>query len=101
MSPDNNLYLIELTVAFQTNIGSNSNRKAAKYQPLFHDLNSNYRSIHFIYLSISALGIFESSSDSLMTMMDDFGFDKNSRSQIIKKPSTVLSGALTIFLPQE
>ena len=31
------------------------------------------------------LGIFDSSSDSVMTMMDDLGFDNNSRYKITKK----------------
>ena len=85
ISPDNTLYLLELTVGFETNIEKNSSRKATKYKPLLRDLNSSYRSVHFINLSMSALGIFESSSDSMVTMMDDLGFDKNRRSQIIKK----------------
>ena len=85
ISPDNNLYLLELTVGFETNIEKNSSRKATKYKPLLRDLNSSYRSIHFINLSISALGIFESSSDSIVRVMDELVFDKNSRSQIIKK----------------
>ena len=55
ISPDNILYLLELTVGFEPNIESKSNRKAAKYQPLLHDLHSNYRSIYFINLSMSAL----------------------------------------------
>ena len=85
ISPDNTLYLLELTVGFETNIEKNSIRKATKYKPLLRDLNSSYRRVHFINLSMSALGIFESSSDSIVTMMDYLGFDKNRRSQIIKK----------------
>ena len=85
ISPNNTLYLLELTVGFETNIEKNSSRKATKYKPLLRDVNSSYRSVHFINLSMSALGIFESSSDSIMIMMDDLGFDKNRRSQIIKK----------------
>ena len=85
ISPDNTLYLLELTVGFETNIEKNSIRKATKYKLLLRDLNSSYRRVHFINLSMSALGIFESSSDSIVRMMDDLGFDKNRRSQIIKK----------------
>ena len=85
VSPDNTLYLFELTVGFETNIEKNSNRKATKYKPLLRDLNYRYRSINFVNLSMSALRIFDSSSDSLLTMMDDLGFDNNSRNQVIKK----------------
>ena len=85
ISPDSNLYLLELTVGFETNIEKNSIRKATKCKPLLRGLNSSYRSVHFINLSMNALGIFESSSDSIVRMMDDLGFDKNSCSQNIKK----------------
>ena len=85
ISPDNTLYLLELTVGFETNIEKNSNRKATKYKPLLRDLYYRYRSINFVNLSMSALGIFDCSSDSVMTMMDDLGFDNNSRNQVIKK----------------
>ena len=84
ISPDNSLYLLELTVGFETNIEKNSNRKATKYKPLLRDLNYRYRSINFVNLSMSALGIFDCSSGSVMTMMDDLGLDNNSRNQVIK-----------------
>ena len=58
---------------------------STKYKPLLRDLNYRYRSINFVNLSMSALGIFDCSSDSVMTMMDDLGFDNNSRNQVIKK----------------
>ena len=58
ISPDNILYFLEYTVEFEVNIESNSNRKAAKHKPLLHDLYSNYHSIHFINLSMSALRSF-------------------------------------------
>ena len=85
ISPDNTLYLLELTVGFETNIEKSSNRKATKYKPLLRDLNYPYRSINFVNLSMSALGIFDSSSDSVMTMMDDLGLDNNTGNQVIKK----------------
>ena len=84
ISPDNTLYLHELTVGFETN-KKNSNRKVTKYKPLLPDLKYRYRSIKFVNVSMSALGIFYCSSDSVMTMMDDLGFDNNSRNQVIKK----------------
>ena len=35
ISPDNALYILELTVGFETNIELNSKRKAMKYDPLY------------------------------------------------------------------
>ena len=60
ISPDNALYLLELTVGFETNIEKNSNSKATKYKPPLRDLNYRYRSINFVNISMSALGIFDS-----------------------------------------
>ena len=59
ISPDNILYLLELTLGFETNIESNCNRRAAKYKPLLRDLSSYYCSTHFINLSMSALGFLD------------------------------------------
>ena len=41
------VYLLELTVGFESNIAMNSDRKLAKYRPLFNSLRSNYTSIHY------------------------------------------------------
>ena len=85
ISPDNTLYLLELTVGLENNIEKNSKRKATKYKSILRDPNYCYRTIHIVHLSICALQTFVSSSDSVMTMMEDLGFVNNSRSRIIKK----------------
>ena len=54
---DKALYLLELTVGFETNILINSNRKAAKYNSLIKDIYTQFRTVHFINLSMGALGI--------------------------------------------
>ena len=59
ISPDNSLYVLELTVGFETNIEINSNRKATKYRPLLLDLKPQYRMINFANFSMGALGILE------------------------------------------
>ena len=63
----------------------NNKRKAMKYDPLIQDLRSQYRNIIFINLSMSALGIYEASSDTILTMMNDLGTEKSVRKFIIKK----------------
>jgi len=52
------VYMLELTVGFESNITVNSDRKLAKYCPLFNSLRTNYTSIKFVNFSMSALGIF-------------------------------------------
>ena len=85
ISPDNTLYILELTVGFETNIEVNNKRKAIKYGPLIQDLRSQYRTITFINLSMSALGIYEASSDTILKMMNDLGIAKSVQISIIKK----------------
>ena len=85
ISHDNTLYILELTVGFQTNIEVNNKRKAMKYDPLIQDLRSQYRISTFINLSMSALGIHEASSDTILTMMNDLGIEKSVQKSLIKK----------------
>ena len=85
ISPDNILYILELTVGFETNIEVNNKRKAIKYGPLIQDLRSQYCTITFINLSMSALGIYEASSDTILNMMNDLGIAKSVQISIIKK----------------
>ena len=69
ISPDNSLYVLELTVGFEKNLEINSNRKATKYKPVFLDSKSQHHKINFVNISMGTLGIIESQSDSLLYMM--------------------------------
>ena len=85
IAPDNSLYVLELTVGFETNIAINGNRKATKYRPLLLDLKPRYHKINFVNMSMGALGILESSSDSLLHMMKELGTDNSTQKVIIKR----------------
>ena len=85
IAPDNSLFVLELTVRFETNIEINSNLKATKYRPLLLNLKPRYHKINFVKISMGALGILESSSDSLLYMMKELGIDNNTQKVIIKK----------------
>ena len=85
IAPDNSLYVLELTVGFETNIEINSNRKATKYRPLLLDLKPWYREINFVTISMGALGILESSSDSLLQMMKELGIDNSTQTVMSEK----------------
>ena len=85
ISPDNTLYILELTVGFKTNIELNSKCKATKYDPLIQNLHSQYRTITFINVSMSALGIYKAASDIILTMMKDLGSYNSVQKSIIKK----------------
>ena len=83
------VYLLEPKVGFESNITINSDRKLAKYRPLFKSLRTNYTSIKFVNLSMSALGIFGTSSDSLLQLLQDLHLDDNVQKNIVKKASNI------------
>ena len=70
------IYIIELTVGFDTNINLNAERKKDKYMQLTHDPSSKYRSVNFINVSISSLGIFGKSCNSFIAMCNVLNIDK-------------------------
>ena len=75
-------------MGFETNFEVNSKRKAMKYDPLLQDLYSQHRTIKLINLSMSALGVYDTSSDTILTMMKDLVIENNFRKSILKKIMT-------------
>ena len=69
ISKNNNLYILELTIGFETNIKVNSDQKASKYNRLHQELGSKYKEIKFINLSLGALGSVGSSSESFINLL--------------------------------
>ena len=65
------LYIIELTVGFETNIDPNAERKHNKYFQLTHNLSSMYCCIRLINLSISSFAIFGNSCKSFIEICKD------------------------------
>ena len=85
---DNALYIIELTVGFETNLNTNTRCKELKYRPLLTDLANDYTQVKFINLTISCLGIFGNSSDSFLKLWMERGFSNSDLNFIISKIST-------------
>ena len=79
------IYIIELTVGYETNLLNNATRKRHKYEELINDQQNNYEKVIFVNLSISALGVFSKPSLSFMDMLKDLKFDMNCRKYIIRK----------------
>jgi len=65
------VYVLELTVGFESNIEINNESKAAKYKLLIANFQRSYPTVDFINLSTSALGIFGTSSGSFLSMVTD------------------------------
>ena len=85
LQPNDCLYVIELTVGFESNLESNIIRKREKYKDLINNLKSDYRSVKFVNLSLSSLGVFSSQSSSFQDMMKEMNINDKHRYYIIKK----------------
>ena len=70
------LYILELTVSFETNISKNSDRKAAKYSSLINDPFISNSTVVFVKLSIGANEVMGSSCNSLLSLLPESHFDK-------------------------
>ena len=90
ISPNNCLYILKLTVGFETNLDINSHRKEEKYRPLLKDLNCDYRQVQFFNLFMSCLGIFGQSSNSFLEMCKCIGIDQSHLNYILNKISSII-----------
>ena len=63
------LYVLELTVGFETSLCNNSVRKRNKYKGLIVSLSQSYENVKFINLSMGALGVYY--YNSFFSMMDE------------------------------
>ena len=79
------VYLLEVTVGFESNIQINSDRKATKYLPLIADLQNSYSTVKLINLSMSALGILGTSAEFFPSMLRDLNFDDTTKHKILSK----------------
>ena len=79
------LYILELTIGFETNIQVNSDRKALKYNPLHQSFCSTYRQINFITLTLGLLGTVGSSSDSFSELLKAVDFDSKIQKAILSR----------------
>ena len=84
------IYIIELTVGFETSIDLNAEKKQDKYMQATRDISSKYRSVNFINLSINSLGIFGKSCNSFITMCNDLNIDKQNLNYALRKITAII-----------
>ena len=87
---DNILYIIELTVGFETNLNNNANCEELRYRSLRADLTKDFNKIKFVNLSVSCLGIFGNSSESFLQMCSETGIDNRHLKFIISMLSNII-----------
>ena len=85
LNPVKCLYVLELTVGFESNLNNDAVRKKEKYLDLINKMSRNYRCVRFVNLFMSSLGIFSVECFSFFDMMNDIGIDKKQQRYIIKK----------------
>ena len=82
---NNKLHILELTVGFESNLKINSDRKLSKYRPLLTSLSTSYQEINFINMSMSALGVLESSCDSLFKLLKSLDLPEMHQKRLVSK----------------
>ena len=86
---NNYLYILELTVGFESNLETNATRKHSKYAPLLSGLQRQFKCVSFINLSMSSLGIFGNSYNSFFKMCDSLSIDQQQKQYLISKLSNI------------
>ena len=56
--PDGTLYLVELTVCYETNMPKNAQIKSNRYETTIVHLKSSFTCVKLVNLVVSALGVF-------------------------------------------
>ena len=83
------LYVVELTVGYETNLENNVKRKKAKYRELVRQLDENFNEVNFVNLSMSSLGIFAQECSTFLEMLGNVGLDKNYQTYCVRKMMTI------------
>ena len=89
IAPDESLYVVELTVGFETNLRNNVQRKHAKYKDLIENLNKQFKTVKFINVSVSSLGVLDKECSTLFRMLDTLGLDKKDQQYCTKKTISI------------
>ena len=83
------LYIVELTVGYESNLYNNVKRKQSKYSELIREQNEKFKSVKFVNLSISSLGVFANECSTFIEMLHDLGIEHNHEKYIIRRMTTI------------
>ena len=79
------IYILELTIGFESNLLTNTKRKRQKYEELINEQQNNYEKVKFVNMSLSSLGVFSQSSIGFTDMLKDLNVDEQCRKYYVKK----------------
>ena len=84
---NNDLWILELSVGFETNLEKNRNAKNLGYNIMVQGLKTTYRKVKFINLSLGAIGVYSKSQDTFSDLLSDLEVDKAHSSYVLSKIS--------------
>ena len=87
--PNKCLYILELTVGFESNIRKNYERKRTKYHDLVRHQENPFSQLKYINLSISTLGVLDQLSLEFLDMLKDLNYTSSTKNYIIRKITTI------------
>ena len=87
--PNKCIYILELTVGFESNIRKDSHREHEKYQNLVRQQEHLFSIVKYINLSISTLGVLDQLSLGFLDMLKDLNYNSSARNCILQKISTI------------
>ena len=79
------IIVIITTFGFETNLRNNVQRKHAKYKDLIEDLTKQFKTVKFINVSVSSLGVLDKECSTLFRMLDTLGLDKKDQQYCTEK----------------
>ena len=86
---NNDLWILKLSVGFETNLEKNKNAKNLRYNTLTQRLKTTYRKVKFINLGLGAIGVYSKSQDTFSDLLSDLEVDKAHSSYVLSKISNV------------
>ena len=66
---ESTIFVLELTVGFETNIDLNTKRKANKYKEMLKPFENKFEKVNFVNLSMGVLGVVGAHSSILMFLI--------------------------------
>ena len=79
------MFVVELTIGFESNIAKNEVRKRNKYKNLTQSLKSSYDQVKYINLSLDACGIIGKGSKPFFDLLEELKIPDNEKHFLRKR----------------
>ena len=79
------MFVVELTIGFESNIAKNEVRKRNKYKNLTQSLKSSYDQVKYINLSLGACGIISKGSKPFFDLLEELKIPDNEKHFLTKR----------------